>query len=122
MGREKILVIEDNVMLAETYVDLLQHSGYEVLDVVATGEAALRAASRGRPDLVLMDISLTGPMDGIETYEMIQEKLDVPVIFISGLSDERSRDRMQQVPNHRFLMKPVDFSELEQVIAELLKP
>jgi len=118
--KRSILIIEDNVLLAESYVDLLNHNGYEVLGVAATGEKALSAVDRGRPDLLLMDISLTGAMDGIEVCRKILELHPVPVIFISGLSDEKSRERMSGIPGHRFLMKPVDFGVLESTIEELL--
>lgn len=118
--KKKILVIEDNRMLAETYLDLLEHCGYEVMEIAATGETALKAAKGGRPDLLLMDISLEGSMDGIEASRRITDNMDVPIIFISGLSDDRTRVRMSRVKKHMFLMKPIDFKVLEQAIAELL--
>jgi len=120
-GRKKILVIEDNMMLAETYVDLLRSSGYDVLEVASTGEEAIMTAESNRPDLVLMDIGLRGSMDGIETSKVITESIEVPVVFIAGVNDGASMERMASIPNHRFLVKPVDFKVLERTVRELLE-
>ena len=119
-GKRRILVVEDNLMLAETYVDLLGHWGYDVLEVQATGEAAIEAARRESPDLVLMDISLDGRMDGIEASGLIAADLGVPIIIISGLGDEVRRARAARIKKHRFMVKPIDFKRLENTLKELL--
>ena len=120
-ARGKILIIEDNMMLARTYYELLEHGGYEVLDIVKSAEEAFAAADMGSPDLLIADVSLNGPMDGIDAVKKITEKIQVPVILISGQSESDGRERMKNIPRHCFMMKPVDFDEMARVVKELLK-
>lgn len=117
----KVLLVEDNVMLSETYAEILSLLGHEVLDIVVTGPDAIEAARRNLPDLVLMDIALEGVMSGIEAAEIIVEHRPMPIIFISGFSDEKVRARVSKIPNHRFMMKPIDFEALREVISGLVK-
>lgn len=116
----KILIVEDNVMLRETYVEIVRLLGHEIVGVEATGRGAVEAARRHSPDLVFMDIALDGGMTGIEAAESITEHRALPIIFISGFSDEKVRGRLVGIPNYRLMMKPIDFDELRSVVCEML--
>jgi len=78
MNPIKILVVEDEVIVAEDIAGRLKKLGYTVTATVVSGEEALEKVAEERPDLVLMDIVLKGDMDGITTAEKIRAKVDVP--------------------------------------------
>ena len=76
----RIMVVEDEFIVAEDIVGNLRRMGFDVLAAVSSGEAAIQAAIDQRPDLIVMDIKLSGEMDGIEAAQQIKEHFDLPVI------------------------------------------
>jgi len=87
-SRIKILVVEDETIVALDLQNSLKILGYEVVAAATTGEDAITKANRTRPDLVLMDIMLKGEMDGVQAAETIHAQLGVPVIFLTACADE----------------------------------
>ena len=87
MPSVKILIVEDENIIARDICVRLEHFGYAVAATVATGEESIVQARALRPDLVLMDIVLCGPMDGIEAARVIREEMNIPVIFITAFAD-----------------------------------
>ena len=83
----RILVVEDERVIAADLCECLSDMGYQVVGEAASGEEALRKVARHRPDLVLMDIVLDGEMDGITAAERLQREYDVPVIFLTSHAD-----------------------------------
>ena len=83
----RILVVEDESVIAADLCECLGDMGYQVVGEAASGEEALRKVARHRPDLVLMDIVLDGEMDGITAAECLQREHDVPVIFLTSHAD-----------------------------------
>jgi signal transduction histidine kinase len=109
----RILIVEDNTMVAEDCRLCLASLGYAVSDVVATGEAAVEAAASGAPpDAVLMDIRLRGEMDGIEAAERIYARHQIPVVFLSAYSDDQLLKRARQAGSFGYLVKPFEEREL----------
>jgi CheY-like chemotaxis protein len=108
----KILIVEDHATVAEDCRDCLENLGYRVTDVVASGEEAVEAAERDRPDIVLMDIRLRGEMDGIQAAERIRDLLGIPVLFLSAYSDRTLLRRARQVGSFGYLVKPFQENEL----------
>ena len=81
----RILIVEDEAIVAESHKDQLINLGYQVCGTAANGEDAMRIMEHSEPDLVMMDIMLEGPMDGVEVAGRIREKNEIPVIFFDSL-------------------------------------
>ncbi|HWQ34687.1 MAG TPA: response regulator [Blastocatellia bacterium] len=112
----RILVVEDESIVAEDIRERLQRFGYEVADAVSSGEAAIARAAGLRPDLVLMDISLSGAIDGIEAAEKIHEQWDIPVVFLTAYSDSGTLQRARSSGSFGYLLKPFDERELRATV------
>ncbi len=111
---ERILIVEDEGLIALHTEEMLAHAGYEVLAIVSRGEDALAyVAAPPLPDAILMDIGLAGSLNGIETARLIREKSDIPVIFLSAYSDEAHLAEMREVSPCGYLTKP--FTEMNLV-------
>jgi FOG: CheY-like receiver len=89
----KILVVEDEVITAEHIKLALKNQGYQVVDVITSGEDAINKVEEETVDLVLMDIHLRGKMDGVEAAEEIWRGFSIPVIFLTAYSDEKTLKR-----------------------------
>jgi len=108
MKPKKILIVEDDKMLMTVYRMFISELGYEVLDTVREGEQAIEACKKEKPSLVIMDIHLLGEMDGIKAAKIIQEKQDVPVIFLTSDTEEATIKRAIKTNSYGYLLKPVD--------------
>jgi PAS domain S-box-containing protein len=111
MEHKRILLVEDEPLLAKGVQKLLTRYGYQVLGPVVNGEDAIRHAEDSAPDLVLMDIALSGSMDGIQAAEKIRSVRDIPVIYLTASSDESTLERAKVTEPHGYVLKP--FSERE---------
>jgi PAS domain S-box-containing protein len=107
-----ILVVEDEAVVALDLKLLLQEFGHVVTGIAASGREALEMAARVRPDLVLMDVRLQGPMDGIGAAERLREWQDLPVIFLTSHSDDDTVRRAARVGAYGYLTKPFQPREL----------
>jgi PAS domain S-box-containing protein len=116
MGKARILIVEDEVIVAEDVRHRLAGLGYEVVGVVRTGDAAIRSAGDLHPDLVLMDIGIDGDIDGIETAERIRRGFDIPVIFATAYSDDPTLERAKSVGPAGYVLKPFEERELRTTI------
>ncbi|MEP7121392.1 MAG: response regulator [Byssovorax sp.] len=111
-----ILVVEDERIIAADIQQTLIALGYLVPLSVATGKQAIAAAVESHPDLVLMDISLGGAMDGIEAARRIREQLDVPIVYLTSYSDEATLARAMKTAPHGYLLKPFNDRDLRITI------
>ena len=100
-----ILIVEDEIILANDLEARLIDLGYRVVGIACTGPAAIAAAERFRPDLMLLDIRLSGKMDGIDAALEIRKSHDIPVIFLSAYTDGQTRQRAEAVGPHGLLSK-----------------
>src|ERR1700722_19418647 len=89
----RILVVEDERIVARSLRKQLTALGYEVVECVASGKEAIQQAGELRPDLVLMDISLDGPMDGVEAAAAIRKQFRVPVVYLTAYSNKEILER-----------------------------
>lgn len=112
MSSGRLLVVEDEGIIANMLVLQLQRFGYEIVGTAPTGEEAVATALAKKPDLVLMDIRLAGRMDGIEAAEEIHKTLDVPVIFLTAYSDDATLQRAKVTSPFGYIMKPFNEREL----------
>jgi PAS domain S-box-containing protein len=109
----RILVIEDETIVAADLKDKLTYLGYHVIGTARTGEEGVRIASAERPALVLMDIVLAGKMDGIEAADRICQIYNVPIIFLTAHSDSETLARAKATGPFGYLLKPFSERELE---------
>lgn len=86
----KILIVEDERIIALNIRESLESLGYAVPAIVTSGEESIKKSIQLHPDLVLMDIRLKGDMDGIEAAEKIWKNLSIPIVFVTGLSDKKN--------------------------------
>jgi len=112
----RILVVEDERIVARDLVGALTDLGYAVPATVATGEGAVERVRDLQPDLVLMDIRLSGAIDGIEAAAAIHEERDTPVIFLTAHSDDDTLQRALQTEPLAYLVKPFSAPQLRCAI------
>jgi hypothetical protein len=108
----RILVAEDESLIAEELQDRLERMGHTVVSVVSSGEEAVRSVDESHPELVLMDIRLKGEMDGIEAAARIQENADTPVIYLTAHSDDATIERAKMTAPFAYLLKPFEERDL----------
>src|SRR5208283_4464304 len=117
MGKGKrVLIVEDESLTAMALRLHLQGMGYEVLDFSATGEEAVQRARMERPDIVFMDVSLAGKMDGIEAAELIAGEERVSIVFMTGLTTQAMTQRVAVHGLAGYLVKPIDFAEINGIL------
>ncbi len=90
--KKKILIVEDELIIAEDIKKALTSYQYDVCDIVTTGEEAIFKVERSQPDLVIMDIMLAGIMTGVESAKEIRKKYNTAIVFLTAYADERTLD------------------------------
>lgn len=116
MKSESVLIVEDDFIVAKVIEKNLVDLGYTVCGMVATGEEAIAKAGNEKPDLVLMDIQLLGDMDGIAASERIHAAFNIPVIFLTALSDKQTFDRALVTAPYGYIIKPFSQNTLSATI------
>ncbi len=116
MSPAKIVVVEDEKLVADDLRETLELLGYEVVDSVATGEEAILAASVTQPDLVLMDIRLRGAMDGIEAAKTIQAQMGLPIVYLTANADLPTLERVKASKPFGYVLKPFNEKSLATTI------
>lgn len=111
MSRPKILIVEDEIIIARELEARLAAMGYDVPGIASSGKVALELALETQPDLVLMDIVLKGDMDGIETAAEIRCRLSTPIIYLTAFTDEKTLGRAKITEPFGYIVKP--FAERE---------
>jgi PAS domain S-box-containing protein len=115
VAKERILIVEDEQVVAEQLRQSLTAQGYDVVGVADSGEQAITAGGQTRPDLVVMDIMLSGSLDGISAAQHLQP-LGIPVVYLTAYSDRHLLDRAQHTQPLAYVIKPAKTSELAAVI------
>lgn len=116
MTQTRILVVEDESIVALDIKERLESLGYEVPDTVASGERAVQRADALRPDLVLMDIQLQGQMDGVEAADHIRQRFGIPVIYLTANADHPTVQRAKVTEPFGYVIKPFEERELHTTI------
>jgi PAS domain S-box-containing protein len=119
--KTQILVVEDESIIALNLTENLKSLGYGVVGIAASGEKAVQKAVKLHPDLVLMDIRLKGKMDGIQAAQQIWESLQIPVIYVTGHSDQSTLQRAKITAPFGYIIKPVKERELSVAIEMALQ-
>jgi PAS domain S-box-containing protein len=113
MEKAKILIVEDEAVIALGIESKLQSLGYEVTAVVNTGEKAIKKAETDKPDLILMDIRIKGEMDGIDAAEIIRNQFGIPVIFSTAYLDQERIERAKITMPFGYVLKPIQERDLK---------
>lgn len=112
MSKGRILIVEDEGIVAADLARKLEQLGYEVAGIAEYGEEAVALDARLRPDLVLVDIWLKGPMDGIQAAEAIRHQHDVPLVYLTAHSDPPTLARAKLTGPFGYILKPFDERDL----------
>lgn len=112
----KVLIVEDDAVSAMLLQKALEKNMHDILGVVDTGEKALELLAENQVDIVMMDINLAGELDGITTTEIINEKYDVPVVYLSASSDAETMNKVVGTNPSAYVIKPFNIRELNMVI------
>ncbi len=109
--KKKILIVEDEAIVAKDISVCLQKIGYEVMGTFAKGEKALTFLEENKPDLVIMDIMLAGKISGIDASASIKTKYDIPVVFLTAYADEKTISKAKVTEPYGYVIKP--FKEID---------
>jgi CheY-like chemotaxis protein len=112
MTKIRILIVEDELIVAEDLRLTLTNLGHDVIAITSTGEEAIEIAKSKHPDLILMDIMLAGKIDGITTAEQIQKSSDIPVIYVTAYADEKLLQRVKRTSPSGYIIKPFNDREV----------
>lgn len=114
--KKTVMIVEDDLILNLLYESYLEKLGYDAEGELVYGKTAIEVAQKIEPDLILMDISLEGDIDGITAMKEIRKFSDVPVIYITGNSDPHHVQRAKETGYLDYLVKPIEFNDLKESI------
>lgn len=116
MTKDRIMIVEDEKIIAQHIKTILSGIGYDISGVTDTGEDAVVMAGRDLPDLVLMDNKLKGEMDGAEAGKTIWKNLGIPIVFLTAFSDMEILERSKEAEPLGYIVKPFSVKDLEPTI------
>ncbi|UCH96519.1 MAG: response regulator [Candidatus Aminicenantes bacterium] len=114
--KTKVMVAEDELIVARNIENQLRKLGYEVTAVVDSGEAVVARAAEAQPHLVLMDIKLAGQMDGVEAAQKIYDQLHIPVVYLTAYADDETLQRAKVTTPYGYIIKPFEPRKLHTTI------
>jgi diguanylate cyclase (GGDEF)-like protein/PAS domain S-box-containing protein len=112
MKNARVLIVEDESIVALDIKKRLSKMGFTIVGLASTGEYAIQLARENTPDLILMDIKIKGPIDGIDTAEQIHSQQDIPIIYLTAFDDETTLQRARITGPSGFILKPFEEREL----------
>lgn len=116
MPYPKIMIVEDDTTSARMLKQMLEKYGYAITDPIATGEEAIEQTQLQKPDLILMDIKLAGEKDGIETADIIFKEFNIPFLYITSSTDDKTINRAKKTNPYGYIIKPYDKNMLYAAI------
>lgn len=117
----RVLIVEDELIVAEDLQNKLQQLGHEVVGSAATGEDAVKQAASLTPNLILMDVRLQGSMTGIEAAQHIQAMADIPIVYVTAYSAAFLRQPEQSVSPGLWVRKPFSMGDLKAIVDVALR-
>lgn len=114
--RHSILIVDDDIISARLLQNILRQNDYNVLPIANNGEEGIKIASELHPNIIFMDIQMPGKMDGIEAGTLIQQELNIPVVYITGDDDQRTFSRALQTNPTGYIIKPFQADNLIMVL------
>jgi two-component system, response regulator PdtaR len=112
MAEGRILIVEDEYIVAMGIKRMLKELGYTITGIASTGEDAIAKAESTFPDVVLMDIMLKGTIDGVEAAKEIKEKFEIPIVYLTAYSDNKILERVKPTEPLGYIIKPFDEKDL----------
>jgi PAS domain S-box-containing protein len=116
MKKVRILLVEDESIIALDTQSTLEGIGYEVISIVDSGEKAIEVSKKEKPDIILMDIRIKGEMDGIAAAEIIRTRFGIPIIFLTAYLDEKRLEKVKLTMPFGYILKPVQEKDLSVTI------
>jgi CheY-like chemotaxis protein len=118
----KILIVEDDNLIAKDLEELLKGLDYNTLGIVSNGKDAIKITEEKKPDLILMDIVLKGELDGIQTAQIIKENYNTPFIYLTAYYDKEVLKIAQKTQPAAYITKPYEEKELQTAIQLAIQP
>jgi DNA-binding LytR/AlgR family response regulator len=115
MKEERILIVEDDINIAENIEEILELLGYVNIDIANSANQAIKIVKKYRPDLVFMDIKLKGDKDGIELGEIIKQMVDAPLVYVTSYSDPTIIERAKRINPAGFIVKPFNTNDIHAI-------
>lgn len=115
----KILIVEDEAIIVHSFKIELEAQGNEICGMVSTAKEAIEFVQENEPDLILMDINLSGDMDGIQAAEKILEMKSIPIVFMTGYTHKRNAERVKKIDHLAYISKPIDPYQILKLIEKL---
>ncbi len=116
--KKMVLIVEDDLILNLLYDSYFERLGFQTKGELVYGKTAIEYSKKLNPDLIVMDITLEGDLDGIDAMLEIRNFSDVPVIYITGNSDPKHVERAWETDYLDYLAKPIEFEDLKQAVAK----
>lgn len=116
MLKKRILIVEDEILIARDIQKKLERMGYEVCGIAVSRDEAIKLVDECHPDLIVMDIIIKGDKDGIQTALEINEKNDIPIIFLTAHSDQPTIERAMITESYGYVIKPFQEREFQIII------
>ena len=104
--KSKLLIVEDEMILADDMQLQLENMGYDVVGIASDGNDAIKLTKEKNPDLILMDIVLKGDMDGIDTSEKLNNLYNIPIVYLTAYFDDAILDRAKKTQPYGYIIKP----------------
>ncbi|MBN2655588.1 MAG: response regulator [Spirochaetales bacterium] len=120
MGKARILVVEDEVLVGMEIQESLQKAGYDVPEVVMTSENFMPAIVKHKPDLVIMDINLNSFVDGVSAVQRMKILTSTPVLYLTAYRDENTKRRAMTTGPVDYLIKPISEEKLLEAVGDAL--
>ncbi|MCU0400891.1 MAG: response regulator [Algoriphagus sp.] len=120
MKEERILIVEDDINIAENIQEILELLGFVNIDVANSANQCIKTIKKNRPDLIFMDIKLKGDKDGIELGEIIHQMFDVPLVFVTSYSDPTIIERAKRINPAGFIVKPFNTNDIHAIVEIVL--
>ena len=115
-----VIIVEDDKVISLLLSKMIERIGFDILDIIPKGREALTQIQLQKPDLIFMDIMLEDDVNGIDVIKQLRElAVDIPVIYITGNSDQYTRQRAEETGYLDFLIKPVSFDELSRSVKKI---
>ena len=115
-----MFIVEDNPVISDILTDKVNRMGHSACGVARSGEEAIEFCRKVRPDLVIMDITLEGDMDGIEAGMQIKKQFNIPVVFVTAYSESEVPARLKDAEPAGYIIKPFSDHDIRSVLSTLL--
>ncbi len=121
MVKTKILIVEDEIITAMSLQHLMELWGYRMCGQASSGKEAVEIAISEKPDIVLIDVSLSGDINGIEVAKQIRSCFSIPIIFMTGYSDKETMEEIKEMEPAGCFVKPLDFNKLKMTLDSIVQ-